>query len=132
MSSDQELRDLLEGEEYDFRYDCGIGQPTASIQLRNQDQIVSSIAMNYSVMRCMAELMQMQDGLKALGVLYLLQANHQLTRQLLVHSPSECLTADKLYDMLTAKLSPVGANQCQCEEDAYMHWVDLMQLMEGN
>ena len=68
----------------------------------------------------------MQDGLKALGVLELLQANHQLTRQLLVHSPSECLTADKLYDMLTAKLSPVGANQRRCEEDAYMHWVDLM------
>ena len=129
MSSDQELHDLIEGEEYDFRYDCGIGQ---LIQLKNRDQIVSSLAMNYSVMRCMPELMQMQDGLKALGVLDLLQANHHLTRQLLVHSPSECLTADKLYDMLTAKLSPVGANQRQCEEDAYMHWVDLMQLMEGN
>ena len=79
MLSDQELRDLLEGEEYDFWYDCGIGQPTASIQLKNQDQIVSSLAMNYSVMRCMPELMQMQDGLKALGVLELLQFNHQLT-----------------------------------------------------
>ena len=129
MSSDQELRDLLEGEEYDFWYDCGIGQPTASIQLKNRDQIVSSLAMNYSVMRFMPELMQMQDALKALGVLDLLQANHQLTQQLLVHSPSDLF---KLYDMLTAKLSPVGANQRQCEEDAYMHRVDLMQLMEGN
>ena len=83
--------------------------------------------MHYSIVQCLAELAQLQDGLTSLNVIDMMQANPTVTRPLFIHSP-QVLMADHLYDMLSTQLSLVGSNK-RDKEEAYMHWTNLMQLV---
>ena len=130
VSTSEELRELLDSDEYDFRYTCGIAQPTSTLELKDRDRIVASFAIHFPLMCCMTELIQLKEGLGALKVLQLLQGNPHVTCSLLVFSPPKSLTADKLY-MFTASLSPAGSNRRETEEFVYMQWVNLMQEIEG-
>ncbi len=131
VSTTEGLRDLLDSDEFDFRYDCGITQPSSRLEIKDRDRIVTSFVMHYAIMYCMTELIQLKEGLGSLKVLNLLHANPRVTRPLLVFSKGATLTADKLYDMLKADLSPAGSNRREIEEAAYFHWVNLMQEVEG-
>ena len=124
------MQHLLNSDEFAFRYECGFAQPTSTLALKDSERIVTTIAMHYSIVQCMAQLAQLQDGLRSLNVLDMMQANPTVTRPLLIHSP-QVLTADHLYDMLSPQLSLVGSNKRDKEEAAYMHWTNLMQLIEG-
>ena len=65
-SDDRELEQVLQSEEFDFLYDCGIHQPLNSITVANRDTIISAIAKHFSVIVCKAELDQLIEGLSTL------------------------------------------------------------------
>ena len=78
----------------------------------------------------MTELMQLKEGMGELKVLHLLNSHPHEVRPLLVFSPAKRLTADKLFDLFEASLSPVGSNR-EAEEFVYMQWVNLMEEIGG-
>ena len=92
----------MDSEEFGFRYNCGVAKPTWTLELKDRDLIIGSIAKHYAIMYCMSELIQLKEGMASLKVLELLQANVHITRQLLVHSGQSKIGADKLYDIMKA------------------------------
>ena len=130
MTDVHELQELLDSDDYDFRYDCGIMQPTQSIQLTERDHIISCIAKHYAVLRPKAELDQLLAGLCTLSVLDLVRANAQVMRSLFVFKPQP-LTADALFDMLPATFCLEGSNTREAEEATFMHLVEYIQMIES-
>lgn len=65
----------------------GIAKPISNIQFADR-YIVESSALHYSVLSVKAELNQLATGLRALGVLDMVQANPKLLRPLFVHNQS--------------------------------------------
>ena len=50
------MRNLLDSEEYEFRYEIGIAQPSGTLQLSDLDRIVETSATHYSIVSVKAEL----------------------------------------------------------------------------
>ena len=67
-------------DEFAFWYECGFAQPTSTLALNDCERIVTTIATHYSIVQCLAELAQLQDGLTSLNVLDMMQANPTVTR----------------------------------------------------
>lgn len=130
MTSVDEMRNLLDSDEFDFRYDIGIAQPSKDLQLRDCDRVVKLCAAHYTIHSVKAELDQLCDGLMCMGVLQLIQQN-PVMRTLFLPRPPKPLTADSMINMFTTKFSPLGANCREDEEAAVMKWVQFLQAVEG-
>lgn len=127
-----ELQELLSSEEYDFRYDLGLGKPVNAIRLEDCEGIVSCMSNHYSILVVKAELDQLLGGLvSTLNVLSLIRENASQMRSLFVYSKPSALSADDLYDLLQPKLSPIGSNRQEAEEAAVMQWCDFLQVIES-
>ena len=92
-----EFHELLNTEEYNFRYECGVSQPVTSIESSSHEKIVGAIAMHYSVVRVKSELDQLAKGLNVLKIGDLVEANPQKLRELFVHFKPLPLTADAFF-----------------------------------
>ena len=125
------MRNLLDSEEYEFRYEIGIAQPSGTLQLSDLDRIVETSATHYSTVSVKAELDQIIDGLMALEVLDLIVHNPNGMEALFVYSVPPPLTADKMVDMFQPRLSPTGANRREVEEAVVMRWIHYLQLIES-
>ena len=66
-STNEELQDLLNSEQFSFRFDCGVCQPASSININDKQHLVSSIALHYCIYACKAELDEIRRGLVSLG-----------------------------------------------------------------
>ena len=62
MESTQEFRALLDNQEYDFRFQCGICEPAASVTLEDKQRIVEAFCLHYCVFSTVAELEQLKQG----------------------------------------------------------------------
>ena len=126
---ENKLQELLNTKEYDFRFDLGIAQPT--IHLGEVGHIISVIAKHYAVLNSKAELDQMLCGMSdTLHVLDMVREFPQM-RSLFVFNERPPLTADKMYDLIPAVLSPVGNNQRDVEEEIMMQWIEILNIIEG-
>jgi len=130
-SEAREIKELLDSDDYSFRFDVGCSFPTSNIGLINCDQIVSSLASYYTVVRVKAQIDQMVEGLGVLGVLDLLRSNPQSAKQLFIHSKPLSMTADLMLMMFTPRLSPEGSNRREDEEQVIMLWANFLQMIEG-
>lgn len=120
---------LLDSDEYDVRFECGISQPIATIRLAHRDEIINGLAL-HSFLCVKAELDQILSGLSTYKIAEFLQRDPYVTRQLFVNYRNP-LSADKMFDLFPAKLSPVGSNVREVEEAAVMQWVNYTQAVEG-
>ena len=126
------MQELLGSDEYDFRYDLGIGQPVNTIRLEDREKIISSIANHYGILVVKAELDQLLGGLAStLNVLHLIREIAPQMKSLFIYSEPAPLKADDIFDLFTPKLSPVGSNRREAEEAAAMLWCDFLQLIES-
>ncbi len=131
-SNEQEFRQLLDCDKFDFRYACGVPQPSSLIRVIDCDTIVSSVTMHYSVLVCKAELDQLVQSLESLQVLELVRANPQIMKPLFVGTSSKLnITADDLFDLLPAQFSPAGSNRRESEENVVMDWDNYNHMIEG-
>ena len=131
MSSVEEMRAILDSEEFDFRYEIGVAQPTQNLSLRDSMRIVKSCAAHFTIHSVKAELDQICDGLNCMGVLQLIRENPALFRPLFLPHPPAPLTADYMINLFATKFSPPGSNSREEEEAAVMKWVQLLQAIEG-
>ena len=121
---------MLDSDDYDFRYDCGVRQPTTMMTINDRDDIVSALAMQ-TVFSIKAEMDQMIAGLNDYGLGELARNNSEVLRQLFVHYRQLPLTSDTLYDMFAPQLSSSGSNIRNEEEAALMHWVYYTRDVQG-
>ena len=75
MCDDKALKELIDSEEFQFRYYLGIGQSSHSLVFTDRDTIFNLIASHFAVFRVKAELDQLIHGLESLGVLDLFRRN---------------------------------------------------------
>ena len=130
MSSVEEMRTLLDSEEFDMRYSIGIGQSSSSMKFRDLDQIVQAFATHFAIISVKAELDQIVDGLKGWEVLQLIRSNPNKMRQLFLHEEIH-ITADIMFNMFRSNLSPTGSNQRELEEAVLLKWANYLQMIEG-
>ena len=125
------MRDLLDSEEFEFRYDIGVAQPSLSLQLTDRDRILRLLMNHFAVVNVKAQLDQIVDGLKTLSVLNLIQSNPRKMLPLFLHADPAQLTVDMIIDMFSPVLSPMGSNQREMEGAVEMQWVGYLQKIEG-
>lgn len=143
----EEFRDLLSSSDYDFRfvlvlciqlcslnirYDCGVSKAVHSIAESEKDDIISSLCLHFVILTSKAELDGLVNGLKSLEVLSLIQSNPNTSRKLFVRSTdNNVLTADLLYDMFSAELSPLMSNTRDKKEAQLFNWSNFLHFVEG-
>ena len=64
----QEMRDRLDCDELDFRFEIGVSEPSNKLMLSDLCRIVEAIATHCTVVKFKAQIDQIIDGLKTLGV----------------------------------------------------------------
>lgn len=73
----------------------------------------------------------MVNGLESLGVLQLIRENPILTRKLFVKGSLKCLTAESVYDIFAADLSPPMSNWREKEEAQLLNWANFLEYIES-
>ena len=62
--SDLELRELLNSEDFNFRFDCGFSKPSSTIMINEKETIISELSLHYIVLRVLGEIEQFVKGIK--------------------------------------------------------------------
>lgn len=125
-----DMKSMLDSEEFSFRFDIGVSDLTHNLVLGDRDRIVRSIANYFTVVRVKVQIDQLTDGLKALGVLDIMKGNPHSMRELFLSKPKP-ITADGMINLFETRFSPVGSNRCEDEEAVALQWIHLIQLIEG-
>lgn len=122
----------MDNDDYEFRYNLGIGQMASSLTMSDQVRIVDCMCKHYSILVIKAELDQILCGLSStLNMLYLIRENPKQFCSLFVHTPIEKISGDSVYKLFKAVLSPDGSNRREEEELVLMWWADLIYHIEG-
>lgn len=79
----------------------------------------------------MAELEQLKQGLKELGVLSLLHSHQKLLKPLFLANGKPQLTASSILNMFKVIWSPIGSNQREKEEAVILGWTDYVHGLKG-
>lgn len=116
-SSVHQLQEMLNTDEFNFRFDVGICKAAHKVRLDDREVFVSSMALHYGVLVVKAELDQILCGLSStLDALTFIRSNPVMTRPLFVYQERPPPSADTLFDMLQAKFSELGSNARDVEE----------------
>ena len=59
----EELHNLLESDEYDFRYNLGVAEQTQTVRLDDKEEIVTHMANHFAIFQVKGELDQILCGL---------------------------------------------------------------------
>ena len=132
MTNVEEMRQLLDSDEYQMRFNIGLGQPSSSLHLSDLSTIVEMFSTHYSLLNVKAELDQMVEGLESMGVLPLIRSNPNKLYDLFVAGTAIPLSADKMIDMFTILFSPVGSNRREREDSIVLKWCNYLQHIEGS
>lgn len=131
-NSSQRIRELLEEEEFDFRFDCGYTKPTCQIELSDREEIIKCLWLHYVFFRPHAELEQLKRGLReTLQLEALVDMHPEEMRSFLVASADFDITADYLLDSFIILYSQQGDNKRTAEEAVIMNWNDYVMECSG-
>ena len=97
--------------------------------LSDCDCIVQFFAKHFTVVRVKAQLDQMIDGLKALGIYDLIKANPRSMHKLFTSKPTP-ITSDVVINLFQTRFSPEGSNRREDEEQVVMFWVRFLEMIE--
>ena len=97
-ASSDAMKELLDGDEYLFRFDIGIHQSSKTISTENIDHLLKLFADHYLISSVKAELDQLLSGMGALDVINLFRSNPNKMKRLLIYEP-EVLTMDKMMKL---------------------------------
>lgn len=88
------MKDLLDSDAYDFRFDVGLGFAISSMRFADRNEFVQSLAGYFTVVNVKAQIDQLTQGLRVLGVL-----------ELFIYSEPEHMTADAVLALFSPRLS---------------------------
>lgn len=122
----EQMKTVLDDDAFDFRFELGITQQPST--LSDRDCIVQFFAKHFTVVRVKAQLDQMIDGLKALGIYDLIKANPRSMHKLFTSKPAP-ITSD-VINLFQMRFSPEGSNRREDEEQVVMFWVHFLEMIE--
>lgn len=122
---------MLDTEEFEFRFDCGITNLAKSVSLKDKEMLIHTFALHYSIIRVKAELDQFVKGLEIYKLTDLVNSSPYVFRQLLQHYKPMRFTADAIFDLFPPEFSPQGSNVRESEEEVIMMWVNYTQEIQG-
>ena len=123
----EQMKTVLDDDAFDFRFELGISQQPST--LSDRDCIVQFFAKHFTVVRVKAQLDQMIDGLKALGIYDLIKANPRSMHKLFTSKPAP-ITLDVVINLFQTRFSPEGSNRREDEEQVVMFWVHFLEMIE--
>ena len=126
----QSVREMLDRDDFEFRFDVGICDASFKVNLSDRDRIVESLATYYTVICVKAYIDQIVDGLKTLGVYELVQSNPRAMQKLFLSRPVP-LTSDYILGLFDTCFSLEGTNRREYEEQIMMYWVQFVEIIEG-
>lgn len=122
----------MDSDDYSFRYDIGIFQPSHAFKLSDKDKICTLISKYYSFLRVKAELDQIVSGLSStLNMFELIRSHSSQMKELFLYKPQHCLTWEDLLNLLPAKFSVDGCNRREREEAVFMKWISVLKVIDG-
>lgn len=125
-----QMKTLLDSPEFEFRFNCGVMQPTYGMKFEERDAIVSALCRHFTVYASIAELDQLLQGLQTLKFASLMQAYPSLLCQVF-KSSKQTISADFIQDFFEVQYSPIGSNNRKVEENIIMNWINYLHDSEG-
>lgn len=125
----QRLRDVLDSNELDFRFELGISDVSSTLELTDCSRIVDALATHCTVVKVKVKIDQIVEGLQILGVHDLMQANPHTMHKLFT-SQTKPLTAELMIKLFEANLLPDGSNTREDEEQVMLYWNHFLELIE--
>ena len=133
MESTQEFRALLDSQEYNFRFQCGICEPAASVTLEEKQRIVDAFCLHYCIFSTVAELEQLKQGLLVQKFSTLMEKYPDAVRT--AFQPAKQIITSGLIEQLYcnhANLGPRGSEKW-CKQQAILNaWACYLRRIEGN
>jgi hypothetical protein len=123
------MREMLDSDEFVFRFEVGVIDAAAKLGLEDCRRIVSTISKYYTIVQAKAQLDQMVEGLNVLGVHDLMKLNPHAFRKLMIE-PDVQINADYILNLFRTDFSDAGSNKRDVEEQAVIYWVNFIQLIE--
>lgn len=120
---------MLDSDEFEFRFDCGVCQPSSSLKSSDKESIISSIALHHIIYSSKGELDEVKMGLSTLNFLELLQNNDSMRS--LLEGRQSFLTTSCLQELFAPRFSPRGSNARASEEATMMFFLDVLHEIEG-
>ncbi|MCG8622442.1 MAG: hypothetical protein MJE68_10665 [Proteobacteria bacterium] len=105
--------------------------PSTAVSLKQKEDIALALAKHYLLYSTMAELEQLKQGLKELGILNLLHAHSKVLKPLLLASGKPQLSPSTV-NMFKVIWSPVGSNQRDKEEAVILGWTEYIHGLKGS
>ena len=131
VQTTEELRILLDTEEFSFRFEFGFSAPSSKMTLADKVNIVRTLSLHYLIYANWAEIDQLVDGLKTLGILKLMQQHPHHFRPLLQSTTKPLLTSSQMLKLFQPVWSPKGSNQREKEELIILNWTTYLDETQG-
>ena len=123
---------MLDSQEFDFRFQCGVGEPAASMTLEDKQRIVDAFCLHYSIFATLTELDQVKQGLTVQKFNVLMEkypnavrASFQPVKEVITSSLIE-----ELYCSNTS-LAPRGSEKWSRQQAILNAWVCYLRRIEG-
>ncbi len=124
------MKELLDSDEYGFRFNCGVTQSSYHMKLIEKEEIISALCRHFIIYRSNSELEQLIEGFQTLNFFQLIKEHPSTMRQVFI-PPKQCLTADFIQDFYTVLYAEVGSNNRMREECTIMNWITYLRDSEG-
>ena len=129
-STDEELKQLIDTNEYNFRFEAGMNLPSAAMGTINKGEIAKALAMHYVIYSSMAELEHIKKGLRVLGVQKLMSANITTLKPLFCKL-NDKLSAASFVNLFDICWSPLNTTKREEEEGVILAWTEYVMNTEG-
>lgn len=132
VQTGDEMKALLDGDQFDLRCTCGITLPSSSLKFKDLSELIRNICLHFVIYASKSELDQIRDGLKTLSLLSVMESRPLHFLPLFLGGCQQELTADKLIGHFKIQQwSPKGSNDREDEEAIVVNWENYIRETAG-
>ncbi len=133
VTSTEQLRSLLSGEDFNFLFHCGYSKPTTNVTLGDKEEITRSVWLHFVYFHPHAELEQLRKGFReTLQVELLICRFCDDVWWTLVPSSAFDVTIEDLTESFAVLYSENGSNNRTKEEAIVYFWYEYITESAGN
>lgn len=132
MESTEDLRAMLDSQEFDFRFHCGIGEAAVSLTLEDKAKLVNAFCLHYCIFCTVAELEQLKQGLVVQKFTTLMEKHPDVIRGAFCLAKQAITSSliEQLYDN-HKDLAPRGSEKWCKQQGILNAWVCYLRKIEG-
>ena len=126
----EEMRQLLDGDLFDLRCNCGITVPSTSFKL--MPELLQIFCLHFLIHSVKSELDQLKEGLQTLNLLSTIQRHPLKFLPLFTATDRSELTPNALISLFKVdQWSPEGSNDREAEEALIFNWEHYVRETAG-